>query len=257
MDLANEAQVSNDQQSPNDNDFLQVKCNWQSDCKRPVRNAVRAKPALPATETHDYKDVISHETCTFLVPENSQSEPCVFDIKVLDGRRINSISLISEAYTLEVFKQFGEYHKTVYADFIDTFSDNTACFASTSISPPCTEASIKFIRTKSKGPGIWVYGIMVYLQEPVYDINNVSMEFLSTQMITSFLSKMRVMDGTKRKEEKDTQSKKSSNVDITQYIDIKFHDMETRLMKKIDDVECRTNQKLDAVLKVLEAQSIK
>jgi len=44
-----------------------------------------------------------------------------------------------------------------------------------------------------------------------------------------------------------------SDIDIRIYIDNKFHDMEKRLMEKIDRMEASTNQKLDAILKRLES----
>lgn len=47
---------------------------------------------------------------------------------------------------------------------------------------------------------------------------------------------------------------KKSDVDIRIYIDNKFHDMEKRLMTRIDEMEANTNQKLNAILEKLETQ---
>jgi len=47
---------------------------------------------------------------------------------------------------------------------------------------------------------------------------------------------------------------KKSDIDIRIYIDNKFHDMEKRLMEKIDRMEASTNQKLDVILKRLESR---
>lgn len=47
---------------------------------------------------------------------------------------------------------------------------------------------------------------------------------------------------------------KKSDIDIRIYIDNKFHDMEKRLMERIDEMEVSTNQKLDAILERLETR---
>ncbi|RLU25759.1 hypothetical protein DMN91_001918 [Ooceraea biroi] len=47
---------------------------------------------------------------------------------------------------------------------------------------------------------------------------------------------------------------KESNIDIRTYIDNKFYDMEKRLMKRINEMEANTNQKLDTILSKLETQ---
>lgn len=47
---------------------------------------------------------------------------------------------------------------------------------------------------------------------------------------------------------------KKSDIDIRNYIDNKFHDMEKRLMERIDEIEASTNQKLDAILERLESR---
>ncbi|KAH0949405.1 hypothetical protein HN011_007895 [Eciton burchellii] len=50
------------------------------------------------------------------------------------------------------------------------------------------------------------------------------------------------------------ESNKELDMDIRTYIDNKFHDMEKKLMKRIDEMEINTNQKLDIILNKLEAQ---
>lgn len=47
---------------------------------------------------------------------------------------------------------------------------------------------------------------------------------------------------------------KKLDVDIRTYIDEKFHNMERRLAKKMDEIEANTNKKLDAILERLETQ---
>lgn len=44
---------------------------------------------------------------------------------------------------------------------------------------------------------------------------------------------------------------KKSDIDIRIYIDNKFHDMEKRLMERLEEIEAATNQKLDAILEKL------
>jgi len=50
------------------------------------------------------------------------------------------------------------------------------------------------------------------------------------------------------------ENNKELDMDIRTYIDDKFHDMEKKLMKRIDEMETNTNQKLDTILNKLEAQ---
>ncbi|XP_032675337.1 uncharacterized protein LOC116846069 [Odontomachus brunneus] len=47
---------------------------------------------------------------------------------------------------------------------------------------------------------------------------------------------------------------KHLDTDVRTYIDNKFYDMERRLMKRIDEMEANTNQRLDAILRKLETQ---
>lgn len=82
-------------------------------------------------------------TCISLQPTDSNNEPCMLDIKLTNGQKISQIAVVSEAYVLEFFKQFGEYETTKFAEFIDEFEDNSVYFAETAIFPHATEASIK------------------------------------------------------------------------------------------------------------------
>lgn len=50
---------------------------------------------------------------------------------------------------------------------------------------------------------------------------------------------------------------KKLDTDIRIYIDNKFHDMEMRLMRRIDEIESNTDQKLSAILERLKALNFK
>ncbi|KYN50162.1 hypothetical protein ALC62_00190 [Cyphomyrmex costatus] len=60
----------------------------------------------------------------------------------------------------------------------------------------------------------------------------------------------------RRNSDKDctSQEDKKSETDIRIYIDNKFHDMEKRLMERIDEMEASTNRKLNAILERLESR---
>lgn len=45
---------------------------------------------------------------------------------------------------------------------------------------------------------------------------------------------------------------KKLDIDVRTYIDNKFHNMERRLVKRIDEMETNINKKLDAILRKLE-----
>lgn len=70
----------------------------------------------------------------------------MLDVRLTNGQRISQIAVVSEAYVLEFFKQFGEYETTKFAEFVDEFEDNSVYFAETAIFPHATEASIKVQR---------------------------------------------------------------------------------------------------------------
>lgn len=91
----------------------------------------------------DYEDVVSLDTCIALQSIDSNTGPCMLDIKVTNCQKIARIAVVSEANVLEFFKQYGEYENTIFAEFIDEFENNSVYLAETTIQPPSTEASIK------------------------------------------------------------------------------------------------------------------
>lgn len=64
-------------------------------------------------------------------------------------------------------------------------------------------------------------------------------------------------DDEKERSNCEEEDNKKLDTDIRIYIDNKFHDMETRLMRRIDEIETNTEQKLDAILERLKALSLK
>lgn len=84
-------------------------------------------------------------------------------------------------------------------------------------------------------------------------------EKLETLTLDSLANSLECKNGClKRDNEKKssncTNDSKKLDVDVKMYIDNKFHDMERRLIKRIDEMEANTNQKLDAILRKLETQ---
>lgn len=254
-----------------DNHFLQISCNWKITNNKEFREVFTTAVPPQTFEKTNFDDVVSLETCISLQPIQNDNEPCVLDVRVTNGQRISRIAVVSEAYVLEFFKQFGEYEGTVFAEFIDEFEDNTVYFAETNIVPSASEASIKFTKTKKKVPLMWIYGIRVYLTEPVKQRKEIETDIFSPEQIQSFLTKLNFNDEnsliqsnnrTERHESdvEGNQTARCKNDDINEItisIDKKFRDMETRLMKKIDDMEERLNKKLDMALKLLEMNLIR
>lgn len=89
------------------------------------------------------EDVASVDTCIALQPMDSNTEPCMLNIKVSNCQRIARIAVVSEGNVLEIFKQFGEYETTIHAEFIDEYEGNIVFLGETMIHPPATEVSIK------------------------------------------------------------------------------------------------------------------
>lgn len=91
--------------------------------------------------------MVSIETCIALQPVastiNSCTEPCMLEIKTKNCQKIARIAVVSEGEVLEIFKQFGEYETTVFAEFIDECEGNTVFFGDTTMQPPTAEVSIK------------------------------------------------------------------------------------------------------------------
>ncbi|XP_043526715.1 uncharacterized protein LOC122537539 isoform X3 [Frieseomelitta varia] len=230
----------------------------------------------------NFEDIVSLNTCISLQSTESNNEPCMLDIRLNNGQKISQIAVVSEAYVLEFFKQFGEYETTKFAEFVDEFEDNSVYFAETAIFPHATEASIKFTKTKSKNSIMWIYGIKLYLTELINEPKTLSTEIFNPEIIRNFLTKfsfnnegnnttndvqscyMNILNTSKNKSVQKSNGEEVAqstientvlnNVDIMTYIDKKFEDMEGRLMKKINEMEQRTNEKLDIILRQLENQ---
>ncbi|CAK9824320.1 hypothetical protein ANTRET_LOCUS2505 [Anthophora retusa] len=264
MELSNGQQVNDT--SVLCKEFLEISCNWQITNNKQYYDAFTVAPSSQESEKTNYEDIVSLNTCISLQPTESTNEPCMLDIKLTNDQKISRIALVSEAYILEFFKQFGEYETTIYAEFIDEFEDNTVHFAETAIIPHTTEASIKFTKTRHKNSVMWIYGIRLYLTEPSNEPKNFSTEIFNPEIIQNFLSRLSFKNPLKsskprsvqENDEKETEqstsdSNVSNNIDIVSYIDNKFQNMEAKLMKKIDEMEQRTNEKLDTILKQLQS----
>ena len=279
-------EVTNNGQNDNslllNKDFLQISCNWQISNNKQFHDAFTVAPFCEEPIKINCDDIVSLNTCISLQPIQSDNEPCMLDIKLINNQRISRIAVVSEAYVLEFFKQFGEYEKTIFAELIDDFEENFIYFAQATINPYSTEASIKFTKTKSKNSVLWIYGIKLYLTEPINEPESFSTEIFNPEIIKNFLTKFTlnnegnnitdaVQSSTKsisdsstnnnieQSNEKEivqsiTENTISNITDITTYIDQKFCDMENRIMKRIEEMEQRTNQKLDMILKQLETQ---
>ncbi|KOC59875.1 hypothetical protein WH47_10574 [Habropoda laboriosa] len=279
MELLNDREV--DDTSVLCKHFLQISCNWQITNNKQYYDAFTVTASSQESEKTNYEDIVSLNTCISLQPTEPNNEPCMLDIKLTNGQKISRIALVSEAYLLEFFKEFGEYETTIYAEFIDEFEDNIVHFAETAIIPHTTEASIKFTKTRRKKPVMWIYGIRLYLTEPSNEPKNFSTEIFNPETIQTFLTKLTFKNegnnvtndvhscfknllnssrtrSTQENNEKETEqstseSNVSNSVDIVSYIDNKFQDMEAKLMKRIDEMEQKTNEKLDTILKQLQS----
>ncbi|XP_017878281.1 uncharacterized protein LOC108623922 [Ceratina calcarata] len=274
MELLNDRQVDNTSFSL-DTNCLQISCNWQITNNKQFRDALTLEASPKEFLKTEYEDVVSLETCISVQSSDSNSEPCMIDIKLTNGQKITQIAVVSEAYVLEFFKQFGEYDTTKFAELIDKFEDTSVYFVETTILPYTSEASIKFVKTKNENSVMWIYGIRLYLTEPSTECNNVSPIQFNPEIIQNFLTKLNFNDkgnnatnniqscymnilnsSRNRTNEKEiaqsADEKESNNTDIITYIDKKCQEMETRLMKRIDEMEQRTNAKLDSILNKLQ-----
>ncbi|OAD59285.1 hypothetical protein WN48_09551 [Eufriesea mexicana] len=265
-----------------DTNFLQVSCNWQINNNKQFHDTFTVKISSLEFKKTNFEDIVSLSTCISVQPTESNNEPCMLDIKLTNGQRISQIAVVSEAYVLEFFKQFGEYETTKFAEIVDEFEDNSVYFAETTILPHATEASIKFTKTRSKNSVMWIYGIKLYLTESIIEPKNFSTEIFNPEIMTNFLTKlvfnnegsnttndvqscyMNILNSTKNKSIQKNNEKGmtkltdentvSNNVDVVTYIDKKFEDIEARLMKRIDEMEQKINQKLDTILRQLGTQ---
>lgn len=263
-------------------DCLHITCNWQINNNKQFCDVFSLAPSCEESIKVNCDDIVSLNTCISLQPIESNDEPCMLDIKVINNRRISSIAVVSEAYVLEFFKQFGEYEKTIFAELLDDFEDNFIYFAQTTIIPYSTEAGIKFTKTKSKNSVLWIYGIRLYLAEPINEPISFPTEMFNPEVIKNFLTKLTfnnegnnttndvqpcnksisnssTNNNIKQNNDQETIQPTTENTttnitDIATYIDNKLCDMETRIIKKIEQMEQRTNEKLDTILKCLETR---
>ncbi|XP_011645456.1 uncharacterized protein LOC105432369 [Pogonomyrmex barbatus] len=168
---------------------LLISCNWQINNNKQFIDAVTIAPMQHAPVRINCEDVASLDTCIALQPVNSSvdsnTEPCMLDIKVTNCQRIARIAIVSEGNVLEIFKQFGEYETTILAEFVDEYEDNIVFLGETMIRPPTTEISIKFIRTKNKSPPMWVYGIRLFLTDSTKEAKSSAFDY---DIIQTFLS---------------------------------------------------------------------
>lgn len=129
---------------------------------------------------------------------------------------------------------------------------------------------------------MWIYGIRLYLTEPINESKSFPTDIFSPEILKNFLTKLtfnneednasvdvqscykNILNSLKNKNTEESSEKeitqctsKNTIPDIMHlqtYIDNKFCDMETKVMKRIDEMEQRTNQKLDIILQKLESQ---
>ncbi|XP_012522149.1 uncharacterized protein LOC105828388 [Monomorium pharaonis] len=148
-------------------DNLSISCNWQISNNKQLIDAITTESIQYASARINCEDVASADTCIALQPVDSNMEPCMLNIEVSNCQRISRIAVVSESNVLEIFKQLGEYETTILAEFIDEYEGNIVFLGETTIQPPTTEVSIKFIRTKNKGPLMWVYGIRLFLTDSI------------------------------------------------------------------------------------------
>ncbi|CAL7937697.1 unnamed protein product [Xylocopa violacea] len=257
MELLDDRQV-NVSSLPLDANSLQISCNWQITNNKQFCDAFKAAASPQEFEKTNFEDVVSLETCICLEPAEFNSEPCMLDIKLTKGQRISQIAVVSEAYVLEFFKQCGEYETTKFAELVDEFEDNSVYFAETAILPQTTEASIKFTKTKTKNTEIFNPEIIKnflakfnFNDEGNDTTNGVQSHYTKT---ANSKSKSTQDNNGKEVAQSTDENTVTSNKDIIMYIDKKFQDMEARMMKRIDEMEQRTNQKLDIILNKLEIQ---
>lgn len=92
-------------------------------------------------------DIVSLESCVPLAINDSKDR-CWIDINVnpVSNKRIAKLHIVSEAHTLEFYKQCGEYAGTTCAELIDDV--NSVYLAEFTFQPPCSEARIKVYRVQ-------------------------------------------------------------------------------------------------------------
>ncbi|XP_047366158.1 uncharacterized protein LOC124955583 isoform X1 [Vespa velutina] len=167
-------------------DFIQVSSNWMIDGKKCYVDTITTIPLSLAPESIDLDDIISLDTCIYLRSTEQVKEPCTLDIKLTNNQKISRIIILSEAYVLEFFKQYGEYATTVFAEQIDEFIGSTIYLAEMSLEHPSTEASIKFTKIKNAEPMLWIFGIKLILTESVKENKSEILDYT----ITNFLNNL-------------------------------------------------------------------
>ncbi|XP_046835955.1 uncharacterized protein LOC124431752 isoform X2 [Vespa crabro] len=163
-------------------DFIQVSSNWMIDGKKCYVDTITTIPLSLAPESIDLNDIISLDTCIYLRSTEQVKEPCTLDIKLTNNQKISRIIIISEAYVLEFFKQYGEYATTVFAEQIDEFIGSTIYLAEMSLKHPSTE----FTKIKNAEPMLWIYGIKLILTESVKENKSEILDYT----ITNFLNNL-------------------------------------------------------------------
>ncbi|KAK2584299.1 hypothetical protein KPH14_006695 [Odynerus spinipes] len=163
--------------------FMQVSCNWTIDNNKHYVDAITTMPLSVVPERISLDDIISLDTCICLHSMEQEIEPCKLDIKTTNSQKISRIVILSEAYILEFFKQYGEYAGTVFAELVDKFDGNFVHLAEVTLDPPTTEASIKFTKTKNTQPILWIYGIKLILTEPVKENESEMLDYTVTNFL--------------------------------------------------------------------------
>lgn len=133
-------------------------------------------------------DIISLDTCISLHSMDKEIKPCKLDIKVTNCQKISRIIVLSEAYVLEFFKQYGEYATTVFAELVDNFEGNSVYLAEVTLDPPTVEASINFTKTKNALPFVWIYGIKLILTEPLKENESEMLDYTITNFLVNLNS---------------------------------------------------------------------
>ncbi|XP_072759400.1 uncharacterized protein [Anoplolepis gracilipes] len=160
-----------------------VSCNWQITNNKQFIDVITTASLRHAPAKINCEDVAFLDTSIAL--QSSNFEPCMLDIKVTNCQKIARIAIVSEGNVLEIFKQYGEYETTIFAEFIDEYEENIVFLGETMIQPPTTEASIKFTRTKNKSSTMWIYGIRLFL---IDSIKEAKPSAFNPDIIQTFLS---------------------------------------------------------------------
>lgn len=87
------------------------------------------------------EETVNAETCLEIKPLN-ENTPCTVDIKMLNNQKIARICIVSEAAILEIFREYGEYTKTIFAELIEEFEGATVYNGEVIFDRPTHETSI-------------------------------------------------------------------------------------------------------------------